>query len=574
MDYKVGKNPCVKCGSSDAFHFYSEDDGGFCFSCGYKILSKAKKEELGIGKWQYNDEEVMTKEKITKEEIEKIKSYTGTSGKNSRGITDETYKAYACRFKYSEETGEVVETFYPYTEGYEATGFKIRMVPKDFRSLGKIGKDSELFGQWKWKNSTGKYVVITSGEVDCLSAFQMLEDYRKSRGNEYDPIPVVSSGIGETGSYKQIQKHYEWLNNFEKIIIIYDQDDAGKKAVDKLSEVLPKGKMFVVTLPMKDTNEMLTKGKDKQFIRCFYDAKPYSPDGIVGSSSAPAMAREEAATPRIPLPPFMHKVQKMMASGIPLGRWVNLVAASGQGKSTFVDEMVYYWIFNSPYKLGILSLEADVGQYHIKLLSRHVGRKIELIESVEEKLAFLDSPEVLEAERNLVYNEDGTDRFYILDERDGGIESVKELIMQLIIKCECKVIVIDPYSDVLSACSLEQQEEFSAWIKGLMKSHKTTFILVNHTRKSGQGEKQGSQGANLSEESIMGSSTIFKSAACNLIFSRNKEAEDDFERNVTKMKMTKCRWTGNTGIAGEYYYDNTTHTLWDKDDWLIKNGGF
>ena len=35
----------------------------------------------------------------------------------------------------------------------------------------------------------------------------MLEDYRKSRGSDFDPIPVVSSVIGETGSYKQIQKY-------------------------------------------------------------------------------------------------------------------------------------------------------------------------------------------------------------------------------------------------------------------------------------------------------------------------------------------------------------------------------
>jgi len=79
---KIGKNPCIKCGSSDAYHHYGDGLGGFCFSCGFKILSDARKEELGIEKWEYNDEEVMTKEKITKEEIDKIKSYTGTSGKN------------------------------------------------------------------------------------------------------------------------------------------------------------------------------------------------------------------------------------------------------------------------------------------------------------------------------------------------------------------------------------------------------------------------------------------------------------------------------------------------------------
>ena len=38
------------------------------------------------------------------------------------------------------------------------------------------------------------------------------------------------------------------------------------------------------------------------------------------------------------------------------------------------------------------------------------------------------------------------------------------------------------------------------------------------------------------------------------------------------MKMTKCRWTGNTSPnAGMYYYDNSTHTVHDLDDFLDRN---
>ena len=78
--------------------------------------------------------------------------------------------------------------------------------------------------------------------------------------------------------------------------------------------------------------------------------------------------------------------------------------------------------------------------------------------------------------------------------------------------------------------------------------------------------------ADLHEEDLMGSSSAYKSAACNLMFSRNKESEDDIERNTTVMKATKIRWTGKTGIAGKYYYDNDKHTLYDLDDWLKENG--
>lgn len=33
------------------------------------------------------------------------------------------------------------------------------------------------------------------------------------------------------------------------------------------------------------------------------------------------------------------------------------------------------------------------------------------------------------------------------------------------------------------------------------------------------------------------------------------------------------RWTGKTGGAGEYYYDNETHTVHDKEDYLSSRGG-
>lgn len=579
MRYTVGKNPCPNCRkkgrdkSGDNFYFYGDGKGGHCFSCGYSELSDAEKEARGIDNLEELYEEVMTKEKITKEEVEQVKSYTGVKGHNLRGITDATYKAYAVRHKYDEETGEPVEQYYPITQEDEMAGFKIRILPKDFTTIGKVGKDSELFGYWKFKNARGKYVMLVAGEVDTLSAYQMLEDYRKSRGSDFDPIPVVSSVIGETGSYKQIQKYYEWFNRFEKIIVCYDNDKVGKESAEKLIKVLPKGKMYLMELPLKDSNEMLTQGKEKQFIDCFFKAKQATPDGIISSGGLMDKIIEEALTPKIPLPPFMHKVQDMMAGGIPLGVIVNLASASGTGKSTIADEMTYYWIFNSPHKIGVVTLESDSGQYGTKILSRHIERKIDLIEDQQEKVDFLQRQDIQDKASELWFNEDGTPRWYLIDERDGGIESIKELIMNLVIACECKVIILDPLQDLLDGLPNEEQATFMKWMKGMVKSHKVTFININHVRKSSGNQKANSTGADMHEEDIMGHSSILKSGACNLIFTRNKEAEDEIERNTTYMKASKIRWTGKTGVAGVYYYDNETSTMYDKQDYFEKRGG-
>ena len=125
---------------------------------------------------------------------------------------------------------------------------------------------------------------------------------------------------------------------------------------------------------------------------------------------------------------------------------------------------------------------------------------------------------------------------------------MKQQIMKLIVECGCAVIVLDPLQDILDGLSNEDQAVFLRWMKGVIKSHGVTFVTVNHVRKNGTEQKANSAGAELHEEDMAGSSTIFKSGACNLLFSRNKEAEDPIERNTTHMKCSKLRWTWDRGM--------------------------
>lgn len=575
------KSACPRCvrngrdSSGDNLHNYGEGRGSYCWSCGYTILSDDKKEELGIEVEDEIEKEyyMSTKEKIDKETTERIKSETGIKGHNLRGITDATYKVFSVRHKYDEETGEPIEQFYPVTEDYEMSGFKVRILPKDFKSIGKVGKESDLFGQFKFKSARGKFVVLTSGEVDCMSAYQMLEDYRKSKNSDFEPIPCVSSLIGESGSYKQIQKHYEYFNKFERIILAPDMDDAGQEAIHKIAKVLPKGKVYVMDLPMKDVNEMLEAGKEKQFIDCFFKAKQYTPNGIVASSDLLGKMIEGAGTPRISLPPFMHKLEGMMAGGWPLKTILTLSSASGTGKSSILEAMMLHWIFNAPYKVGIISLESDAAQFSTKLLSAYIKHKIDLIPTQEERIEFLQQEWVQGKAKELFELADGSPRFYLIEDRDGGIDSVKDLVSQMVSSLDVQIIIIDPWSDLGEASTLEEQAAMMKWLKGMVKSHDVSFALVCHVRKSSNSQKANSTGADLHEEDIFGSGSVMKSSACNLLFSRNKEAEDEVERNTIYMKASKIRWTGNTGVAGVYYYDNQTATLHDKEEYFTKRGG-
>lgn len=572
MNDFVRHEPCPECGSKDNVAVYRDKEGHeskYCFGCGYTVKSKGyspnEKEDME------EVEEVGTEDFITRGEVSEIVQRTSKECNNYRGIRDSVKAFYGVRTEF-DENGEVIATYYPVTTNYRMSGYKRRGHPKTFSAIGYVKIKSDLFGQYRYKDITdGKTVLIVGGEADTEAAYQMLKDYHLLKGWEQEPV-VVSAVVGEGSTAKQLANQYAFLNKFQKIIIGLDNDKAGKEATEKCIAKLPKGKVFVATWSKgKDPNEMLLKGEAKAFLNDYYSAKQYVPIGIVASNQISDAMRAELKVPKIPLPPFMHKLQSMMAGGIPLGRIVNVGSASGTGKSTIVDELIYHWIFNSPHKCGIVTLESTVGQYGVKLLSRHITNKLELLEN-HVALSLMETEDVKQKEHELFNTEDGEARFYLVDDRDGGADNIKDAIENLIIACGCKVIVCDPIQDVIGSLPIDEQEKFMSWQKGMLKSHNCTFINICHTRKTSGGQKAGSQGADLAEEDIFGSSSIFKSGACNLMFGRNKEAEDDVEKNTTVMKATKIRWTGKTGVAGKYYYSLHEHKVYDLDDWCNKNG--
>jgi KaiC/GvpD/RAD55 family RecA-like ATPase len=575
-EHKAGCPRCIREGrdnSHDNLHVYASTESAFCHACGWTIPSKEYREAMGWeedGLNEYEDEIVNTKTLLTAEENEQIKGYTGTKGFGSRGIEDEYYKAYGVRFKYSETTGEVVETYYPYTQDYQAAGYKIRVMnPKGFRSVGKIGKNSDLFGAWKWKQG-GRTLVVCCGEADTIAAYAMLEEYRKGKGNNFEPTAVVSAGVGETGSFKQFQENYDWLASWEKIIYFPDNDEAGLAALENINNVMPKGKLFIAKLPEKDVNDMLVKGKQKQFIKAFFEAKPYTPTGVVGSSELFDAMLEASEVEKMPFPPAYKELNEMLAGGVALGTIGVISAFTGIAKTTIVNECLYHWIFNSPHKIAVVSMEQSKSQFGELMLSRHMGVKLGKM-LPEQKREFLMRPETREASSVLFRAEDGSDRFLVVDDRDMEIESMKAAIEKAVISCNARVIIWDTISDALDALTVEEQAHVMKWCKSLVAMYNCSLILIAHQRKPPAGAKDGAKGGMGSESGVQGSSTITKSATWILMLARDKTNEDPVIRNTTYLELPKNRDASETGKAGELYYDSSTHTIHNKQEWMESN---
>lgn len=574
---------CESCGSSDAFARYS-DGGGYCWSCQFAIPSKeyleansknparknsirssslTKKETVSMSNSQDTEVKPSNKPAITPEQNADIKESSSTAGYGFRGIDDDIYKAFGVRHVVSEED-EVLEQYYPCTQEGQLVGYKIREVPKNFYSKGRTGADCELFMQFKF-NRGGKYVLLVEGELDSLSAYQMFKRYNESRNADFE-MAVVSPTTG-ANSHKQIAAQYKFFDSFDQIIVCYDNDKAGKDATEQVLKVLPKGKVKIMQMKHKDANEYLMKGDSKAFLSDFYNAKTYVPAGVVGSSELYQKLLEGIRVEKIPLPPFMKKLDDMIGS-VELGTIGIFGAGSGAAKTTVANELIYFWLFNSPHKVGVVSLELNCTQYAQAMLSRHIESKINLIKDVEDKHKFLTSDRVKEKADELFKDADGNDRFMVIDERDGSIEVLQDKIEELIIACGCKVIILDPISDLFDGLTVEQQALLMKWMKSMVKNYNITFLLIAHIRKSGNNRDAASTGAFVPEEALAGSSTLFKSASWVVMMQRDKYAEDDVVRNTTHLTLSKNRANGVTGSAGSLYYDNASHTLHDLDDWM------
>lgn len=575
--------------STPSLHIYDDSESWHCFGscgeggdvvnfirkvedCGFNEAVKKAAEILNIKEAEVKQMLEEKKEKVEapvigypamdKDELRDfINGKTYNSG-NYRGIPDEIGKFFG-HLNDVDENGKVTARYYPETnDDGKVCGYKCRNTPKDF-SFGKVGNTgnkSQLSGQVKFKNG-GKYVLVVGGEEDKAAAYAMLKANQKD--GEYDTIAVVSPTSGESSAAKQCARQYDWLDKYEFIVVGMDNDEAGRKAAVEIAKVLPKEKVRIATWSSKDPNQMLQEGKSKQFVRDFYGAKPLVTNGVKDSTTMRSAMKQELLAPKIPLPPHMYRLQEAMGGGIRQGRIVNVIGDTSVGKSSHVNGMVYYWIFNAPEKICVVSLEATEGQYGLDLSSLHLEKNLTWYEDGQDIIDYIEQPEVDALLDNLEYCEDGTPRFYLIDERDGDISYLERQMEQMYRQNGCKIFVIDVLTDILRGSNETKQEDHMKWQKQFIKNG-VTIINVLHTRKPSQNAEGKLR--KVTEYDALGSGTFVQSAAINIVINRDKMA-GGIEQNTTYVDMPKCRG-GKTGEICKWYYDFKTRKIWDLDDYL------
>lgn len=529
---EIGKSSCEHCGSSDGFAIY-DDNHGYCFVC------KVHVQDISKGK------EITMPLDIGKTSLEMFETGLGdTRGCQDRGITKAIAEHYGVRVTYDQDRN--IDSYnYPYYDSNNnKVAYKIRKLPKEFRTVGEF-KDVRCFGSQSF-GAGGKRLVITEGEFDAMAVAQAsLNKYRKI-------YPVVS--VASSTNLKSLLLDRSWIRSFEEVVLFFDNDDAGNKAIREAANIIGIDKVKVASSTAKDPCELFDQGGYMRVMEAIWDAQPYSPAGIVmGHEAIWEQYLERQSRESVPYPDCLRGINDK-TKGMRFGEITLFTSGTGSGKSTVIKEIVLDLLAKTEDKIGMISLEESVGDTAEKFI------QMQLRQNLQEYDVPLEEQE--EASKQVF----GTDRLVLLDHQGSvGDESLIDKIEYMALM-GCRYLILDHITIAVSEgaegyTGNEAIDKVMSDLLKITKKHNVWLGIISHLRKGLVGSKNFEEGKLPSLDDIKGSGSIKQISFDIIGFSRNMTDEDDDVRNTINFTVLKSRFTGKTGPAGAAKYHHNSSRL-------------
>jgi twinkle protein len=528
--------PCPACGSSDALSI-NENGSGKCFSC-QKFFPNLDS-SLNLNQENANMQET----------IKEVNAHGGVFAKlTDRNISKETAEKYGVKVVY-DTNGTLAQHIYPLYINNELTSNKIRYVRDKKFSFDITPNGVGLFGQQLFKGG-GKYLTITEGECDAMAAYELL-------GSKWAVVSIVR---GAASAVKDIKENLEYVESFDNVVICFDKDKHGQEAAKKVATILKPGKAKIVTLPngYKDANDMLHKGKFKEFTSAWWDAKLYTPSGIIRVSEKQSefLNRERKESIPYPWDGLNNKLY-----GLRQGELVTLTGGTGLGKSSITRELEHWLVKNTNDNVGIIALEEDWKRTVDGILSIEANARL-YIDQERDKFA----KETIIDMFNKIFSDDKV--FIHAHFGTNDIESIFAKLRYLIVGCDCRWVIVDHLHMLVSALAEGDErraiDNIMTRLRSLVEETGAGLILVSHLRRV-DGNKGHENGVEVSLSHLRGSNSIGQLSDCVIALERNQQSDDDLESRTTKLRILKSRYTGDVGMATSLVYDTDTGRLSEHD---------
>ncbi|MCP4741282.1 MAG: toprim domain-containing protein [Actinomycetales bacterium] len=577
---KVGNEPCPDCrengrdNSGDNLVRYS-DGHGYCFAC--------ERYERGDGTATGAPAPAPTSFNPRRGELAPLPT---------RGIDMKAVRAYGYQtmrnangefeianyFNSNELVAQHVKQTLEITTCPETGEVLEEKACKKFFWIGQPGR-AELYGQHLWRNEGGRKLVITEGEVDCLTVAQLFQC----------KYPVVSLGGGAAGAVKEIKRNLEFVASYDEVILMLDMDEAGQAAASKISDILPPGKCKIAKLPHKDANECLLNNDGKAVTQAFWEAKMASPDEILHVSDIDIFAEKEKQK----VWPFPWPAITRHCLGQRSGEMNLYASGTGSGKSTFVRELAHHHL-EQGRSVGMIMLEESPAETLEDLITLRINKPVRKIltqramNEVMQEMGedFIDcgihddltTEELVDAQS--WFREKG---LYIYDHMGAnGISNILSRCELLATGMGVDVIIVDHVTAAATGLMQSADKDVEGGsserliIDALMRDLRSlvtrTGVHVDVVSQLKKGDKAFEEGARITLQDLKGAGSL--GSVPNTIFSieRNRQLEDERAANTSTVRVLKSRVGTQCGIAGALLFNHGTGRM-EETDFVTDDSG-
>lgn len=544
----IGDAPCPSCvkagGDRTGNHLILFSDGGaYCNRCGYREGEKTFTKPARNLRGQKTDEQIA-------EELKWVRENSVVRSIKDRGLAQFACNYYDVRTGLSTSDGTTPVCFYypvPNERG-ETTGYKVKTPDKRFWAKGKIS-DARFIGSDKIPQK-GNKLFITEGEEDMLALYQAMYEHVEKKWRP--KIAVVSLPNGAGGAAADMAKNAELLRSYREIVLCFDNDEPGQKAVEAALTVLPRDKVRVARFPLKDANDMLKAGQGREMYFCAIQADKPRPEKILSGSDISLDSLMTPLKPGIMTPfPGLNEKFRGFRFGQNGGELTTICAGTGMGKTTLARELMYCFNKEHKLRLGHIFLEEQntkTAQSYVAIDNNVPLPQLRVNPSVIPREQFSKSYE------ELVNNH----RCFFM-KHWGSIDS-SELIdhMFYFSKVEgCNFILLDHISLVVSGGTSKEGERkdldiLMTKLAAFTEESGTSVLAVVHLKRPENGSFN--EGRSISLTHLRGSAAI-EQLSHNIIAVEGHQHGN--QPNVRVFRALKNREWGDIGVAdtGMYYPD-------------------
>ena len=396
--------------------------------------------------------------------------------------------------------------------------------------------------------NTSKPVLITEGETDCASAI------------EAGYINTVSVPLG-AGNLHWIEENWDWLNNFDSIIIWSDNDEAGvkmrKECVYRLGTWRTK---YIATpefyekdngkkVPLKDVNDCLQIGGKDFVMDLISKAKDVPVTSVVDYSEIKELDISQMDGVKTGIKPLDNELVSLF-----YGTLTILSGRPGSGKTSLIDQAIASTIDeDNPVFLFSKELPERLSANWFNTII--AGRRNMIEKQSNNGKQYYVVPYSTQKKMQSFYNKK---LFIYKDDEPNDVKSVMQSAEECVRKFGCKLIVLDNLMMLDLQCNESDKNTAQTNLINLLIKFAVKFnvsvVLIAHPRKTQDSN------SDIEMYDIAGSSNIINLAMRSIGLRRVSKKEKGDAKCKWKnydvvLTVMKDRMFGKTDVQIGLWYD-------------------